>query len=84
METYDITIDGHTFTVTDGKGEGHARAAAAALEKRLEEIRVGTGVVNPLRVALMAALCAEAELLGRQRTVTSRVAGDVRRQETAM
>jgi len=63
METYDITLCGHTFTVTDAKGEAHARAAAAALERRMAEIRESTGVVQPLRIALMAALCAEAELL---------------------
>jgi len=64
METYEITLYGQTFTVTDGKGEGHARAVAAALERRLADIRVTLGAEEPpLRIALMAALYAEAELL---------------------
>ena len=63
METYEITLNGYTFTVTDNKGEAHARAAAAAAERRLEDIRASTGIEIPLRIALMALLCAEAELL---------------------
>jgi len=63
MQTYEITLCGYTFTVTDNKGEAHARAAAAAIERRMEDIRVSTGIGSPLRIALMAALCAEAELM---------------------
>jgi len=55
MQTYEITFCGYPFTVTDNKGEAHARAAAAAVERRVEEIRVSTGRGSPLRSALMAA-----------------------------
>src|SRR5215212_8293605 len=54
MDTFEITLCGYTFTVTDAKGEAHARAAVAALEHRMAELRESTGVVQPLRVALMA------------------------------
>jgi hypothetical protein len=64
MDTYELTFDGQTFTVTDGKGEAHARAVAAALERRLADIRATLGAEEPPeRIALMAALYAEAELL---------------------
>lgn len=64
MDKHSHTIElyGQTFTVR-GKREAHLRDAVAALEERLRSLAVATRSADPLRLALMAAVSAEAERL---------------------
>jgi cell division protein ZapA (FtsZ GTPase activity inhibitor) len=62
-DSYEIELYGQRFHITDRLGEAHLREAIAALHCRVQQLQETTGAISPFRVALMAALSAEAELV---------------------
>ena len=63
MESCEVELYGQMFHITDSLGEAHLRETVAALHRRVQQLQEATGVISPFRVALMAALSAEAELV---------------------
>jgi len=61
---------------TGSQGEAHLRTVVAALERRVHAIQEATRCLDPVRVALMAALEAETERLDATAAATT----DERRQ----
>ena len=62
-DSCEIELYGQIFHITDSLGEAHLREAVAALHRRVQQLQEDSHALSPFRVALMAALSAEAELL---------------------
>lgn len=62
MERIQIEIYGQTYSMKGGANGDHVRALAAFVDSKMREIEKGTGTVDPLRVAILAALTISDEL----------------------
>ena len=63
MEMYEVEVFGQTFTVSDDRGKEHLEAVVQAADRRIREIGMKVQAGNPVRVAIMALMQAEAELI---------------------
>ncbi len=56
MESVQVEIYGHTYTLKAIADPGYIRDLAAFVDAKMKDVQRGTGTVEPQRVAILAAL----------------------------
>jgi len=62
MERVQVEIYGQTYSMKGGGDADRIRGLAAYVDSKMKEIERGTGTVDPLRVAILAAITITDEL----------------------
>ena len=56
METVQVEIFGHKYSLKGGADEAYVRELAALVDSRMKDVQRGTGTTDGYRIAILAAL----------------------------